>query len=217
MVSYVPESRLAYLPNPVAFPSEESLAVPEHSRRIVFVGRLVPQKYPSLLIDAFSLLRTGASAGWYLDIVGDGSLREFLAGEIQRHVLQDYVVLHGNVHDIVGHYREAAIFVLPSAYEGTPNALLEAMAHALPCIVSDSVSCAKSLIEDTGAGVLFSSGNAADLAEKLAALIADPALRRAMGRSGREALANSPYVSACAQWDEAILRVADLSRESAAP
>jgi len=216
MASYVPSRQLAYLPNPIVFPSPESLAVAEHSRRILFVGRLVPQKLPSLLIDAFSLLRTGASVGWCLDIVGDGSLREVLAGEIQQHGLQDYVVLHGNVHDIDYHYRKAAIFVLPSAYEGTPNALLEAMVHALPCIVSDSISCAKTLVADSGAGVLFSSDNAADLAEKLATLIADPAVRRAMGRSGREALANSPYATACAQWDAAVLGVAGLSRESPA-
>lgn len=217
MTAYVPDGKLAYLPNPVVFPSPESLAAPEHSRRIVFVGRLVPQKHPSLLIEAISLLNPNASAGWCLDIVGDGPLREVLAVEILRRGLQDHVVLHGNVHDIDRYYRKAAFFVLPSAYEGTPNALLEAMAHALPCIVSDSIACARALVADTGAGMLFSSGNGADLAEKLAGLIADPALRRAMGRSGREALANSPYVSACAQWDEAILRVANLSQESPAP
>lgn len=216
MAHYVSGDRLVFLPNPVDLPADEELAYPESSRRIVCAGRLIPDKRHLLAIEAFALLdETGSD--WHLDILGDGPLRHFLAEEIRRLGLQDRIILHGNVHDVTRYFREAAIFILPSAYEGTPNALLEAMAHALPCVVSDSISCAKALVADTGAGVLFSSGNAADLAEKLATLTADPAVRRAMGRSGSEALVSSPYATAYLQWDEAILRAAGLSRESPAP
>lgn len=216
LARYVPREKLAWLPNPVHLPSEDALASAGSSRRIVCAGRLIPDKRHALLIKAFAML--GAShREWQLDICGDGPLRDELQSMIGNLGLHDRVVLHGQTSDMEKHWRDAEIFVLPSAYEGTPNALLEAMAHALPCIVSDSISCARTLVADAGAGVLFSSGNAADLAEKLVILITDPALRRAMGRSGRETLAHSPYVSACACWNEAIFRVTDPSRESAAP
>lgn len=216
LARYVPREKLAWLPNPVHLPPEDALAGAGSSRRIVCAGRLIPDKRHALLIEAFAML-DASHREWRLDICGDGPLREELQAMIKKLGLHGRIVLHGQTNDMERHWLDAGIFVLPSAYEGTPNALLEAMAHALPCIVSDSISCAKALVTDTGAGVLFSSGNAANLAEKLATLAADPALRRAMGRNGREALENSPYATACAQWDETILRVANHSRESPAP
>lgn len=214
MAHYVSGHQLVHLPNPVVLPPDEALAVPETSRRIIFVGRLVPQKHPMLLIEALSILKD-LCADWHLDILGDGPLHDALVAEIDRCGLQGRVVLHGNVHDVALHFREAAIFVLPSAYEGTPNALLEAMAHALPCVVSDSVACAQPLVVDADAGLTFTSGDSADLARQLVALVEDPLRRKEKGLCARQAITASDSATAFAQWDAAILRACHLARETA--
>lgn len=216
MARYVSSHQLVHLPNPVVLPPDDALAVPETSRRIIFVGRFVAQKNPMLLIEASSILKN-LCADWHIDILGDGPLHNVLAVEIHKYGLQDRVVLHGNVHDVARHYREAAIFVLPSAYEGTPNALLEAMAHALPCIVSDSVACAQLLVVDTDAGLTFAAGDSTDLARRLIALVEDPGRRKEMGLRARRAVATSDSATAFAQWDAAILRACHPAREAAHP
>lgn len=208
LAHYVRKDKLIYLPNPVHLPQETGA---DRQLHMVSAGRLIPSKRHALLIEAFSSFST-THVEWKLDIFGDGPLREELQSMIEERGLQHRVTLCGQVTDLDKHLHDSAsIFVLPSAYEGTPNALLEAMAYGLPCIVSDSVTCAEELVADTNSGMLFASGNPADLADKLAALAECPATRHAMGRNSRSALAHSPHADAYRIWDTAILGTAGSS------
>jgi glycosyltransferase involved in cell wall biosynthesis len=101
-------------------------------------------------------------------------------------------------------YRAGAIFVLPSSVEGMPNALLEAMGHGLPCIVSDSIAVAHDYIEDGVAGLLFAADSAADLARRIESLAA-PERRAAMGAAARQKLLATAPDEAYHAWDRAIL------------
>ena len=77
----------------------------------------------------------------------------------------------------------AMIFVLPSDLEGLSLALLDAMGAGL-CVLTSDVPENRELVD--GAGFTFQRGNAADLADRLRFLIANPSVREAAGRTARK-------------------------------
>ncbi len=82
-------------------------------------------------------------------------------------------------------WQRAAIAVLPSTYgEGVPKTLLEAAACARPLVATDIPGC-REVVRPGETGILVPPHDIDALAEAIAALAADPALRRAMGRAGR--------------------------------
>ena len=101
------------------------------------IGRLVPAKGHSILIDAFALVCRSAPAA-ELSIFGYGSLAGELAAQIARLGLEGRVRLEGRTDDSPGALRDLDVFVLSSVNEGLPLVILEAMAAGLP-ILSTSV------------------------------------------------------------------------------
>ena len=105
---------------------------------IVSVGRLDTQKNPALLISAFARLR---AQGWdaVLLLVGDGVLRRDLARQAQDAGIAGSVQFLGlrpppTIANLLG---AADLFAMPSAYEGMPMALLEALGSGTPAVVTD--------------------------------------------------------------------------------
>ena len=95
----------------------------------------------------------------------------------------------GHVADVREVWRRAAIAVLPSSYgEGVPKALLEAASCARPIVASDMPGC-REVVRAGETGLLVPPHDVAALAEAIAALAGDPALRRAMGQAGRALIA----------------------------
>jgi glycosyltransferase involved in cell wall biosynthesis len=82
------------------------------------------------------------------------------------------------------------VLAFPSLADGLPNALLEAMAAARPCVAT-AVGGAPDVLEDGRSGVLVPPGDAAALARALAAVLADPAWARALGEAARERVLRS--------------------------
>jgi glycosyltransferase involved in cell wall biosynthesis len=101
------------------------------------IGRLVPAKGHSILIDAFALVCRSAPAA-ELSIFGYGALESELAGQIQRLGLEGRVRLEGRTGDSPGVLEGLDVFVLSSVNEGLPLVILEAMAAGLP-VLSTSV------------------------------------------------------------------------------
>lgn len=198
MTGYVPTRKLAVVANPVVL--APPVAPGDRSAVILSVGRLVPQKNQRLIIAALSSLKTRAG-DWRVEILGEGPERVALTALAESSGIADRVALPGTVPDPSPHYRAAGIFVLSSVYEGTPNVLLEAMAHGLPCIVSDSLPGALEYVEDRVSGLIFQSGDASHLAECLAALIEDPDLRRRLGDEARKRMEGYSVEKVSAQWD----------------
>lgn len=213
MAAYVPESRLAFVPNPVELPPDELRARADRSNRIVSVGRLVSYKRHLMLIQAFASLSDEFHV-WELDIVGEGPMRPELEKAIAEHGLCGRVHLHGLSRDVDAFYRAGGIFVLPSSVEGMPNALLEAMAHALPCIVSDSISGALDYIEGGVTGLTFASESTADLTRRIEALAGSQELRGEMGARARNRLLAVTPATAYQAWDRVIELVADSQTRS---
>ncbi|MEL6343551.1 MAG: glycosyltransferase family 4 protein [Myxococcota bacterium] len=96
--------------------------------------------------------------------------------------LDDLIEMHGSITptEIVGFYRRADIFLLPSFSEGFPNAMLEAMAAALP-YVGSPVGAVPEVINDGVEGLLVPAGDAEALTKATMALVDDPQRRRTMG------------------------------------
>lgn len=134
MENYCTKAQLAYVPNPIVV-SQTANELRENS--VIFLGRLVPQKAPDILIEAFALFAK-EHPDWTLQIVGDGPSENELVDQARDLGIADRVVFHGLVKDPIPLLTQSRIFALPSRFEGTPNALLEAMASGLACVVSDA-------------------------------------------------------------------------------
>jgi glycosyltransferase involved in cell wall biosynthesis len=141
----------------------------EAGRYIIFVGRLVPEKRHLDLISAFS--KAGAK-GWKLVIVGAADHQDSYALEVQEVVeTTPNVVAAGfqsgtSLRELYGN---AGLFVLPSAHEGLPIALLEALSYGLPVLASDIP--ANVAVGLPGANY-FKLGDTDDLAKKMRAITA---------------------------------------------
>jgi glycosyltransferase involved in cell wall biosynthesis len=151
--------------------------------RLLFVGRLVHQKGCDVLLDALARIR---HLPFTLDVVGDGPDREALQTQAKAAGIAGRVTFSGWVarERIGDHFRAAAAFALPSHIEGMPNALLEAMAHALPVVATD-VPGSRDLVEHERTGLLVPAASADALARALERLIGDPALRVRLGAAAR--------------------------------
>ena len=180
--AFVPARKLAYLPNPA--PKVEADPPPAGSRRptILSVGRLAHQKGHDILLKAFAGI-AGRVPDWNLVIIGEGTLLTSLQSEARSLGIDDHIAWPGRVADLAAYYESAGIFALPSRYEGTPNALQEAMAHRLPCVVTDASPGPLALIEHDVTGMVVAPENPHALAETLTRLIEDSALRERLGEA----------------------------------
>lgn len=162
--------KITVIPNPVQLTNFDR---PIQKKQIITVGRLSKEKGHQVLLKAFAQLR---NKEWTLHLVGDGKEREPLEHLSKELQIDDRVVFHGKMHDFDHLLLESQIFVLPSFYEGFPNALLEAMSVGLCCVASDCIAGPSEIIANKSNGLLFEPGNDVQLAELLNQLIGDKQL-----------------------------------------
>jgi glycosyltransferase involved in cell wall biosynthesis len=149
-----------------------------------FVGRLVPIKDPGTLVRAFALVRQ-REPGARLHLVGDGELRESVQTLAATLGVADAVELLGWRQDLCAVYAGIDILVLSSRREGTPFAVIEAMAAARPVVATDVGGVADILVDGT-TGLLVPPEDPAALAEAMTRVGSDPGLRTRLGAAGRE-------------------------------
>jgi glycosyltransferase involved in cell wall biosynthesis len=154
--------------------------------RFGFAARLEYLKGPLQLVEAFRLLHATES-NIELRIAGDGSQRQEIVNTLRSHGLENKCHFFGIYHTVAERHQfmqDIDVFVLPSLTEGTPNAIIEAMAHQKP-IVATPVGGIPDLVDDE-VGVLTPPGDPQRLSEALAKLAGDAELRQAMGVAGRK-------------------------------
>lgn len=166
-------------------------ARPRTPERLVVtcVGRLVPEKGQSLLIESIAALREAGNPV-QLMLVGDGPGRgslEVLARQAGIGAAVQFLgaVAHTQVEEVL---RRTDIFCLPSFAEGVPVVLMEAMALELP-VISSRVMGIPELVEDGVSGRLVRPGSSDDLAHAIAELSGDPAMRLRLGIAARARVA----------------------------
>ena len=124
-----------------------------------------------------------------LVIGGDGKELEAIREKARKYGIENNVIMAGWAS---GEKKEqllqqADIFVLPSYYEGSPNALKEAMASGIPCIAT-TVGTIPEIIKDGENGYLYEPGNIEQLSDCLEKLVDDCETRKAFSRNGIETI-----------------------------
>jgi glycosyltransferase involved in cell wall biosynthesis len=152
--------------------------------RVLFVGRLVKERGLDVLVKALASLPLDLP--WRLILAGDGPEWTNLAGLAARLNVAERVQVTGWVkrEDLPKLYQEADIFVLPSRVDGTPSALLEAMAAGLPVIGTRMPNTEEAVVDGT-TGFLVAPEDVNGLAKAITALFNDTGLRGTMGQAGR--------------------------------
>lgn len=131
---------------------------------LIFAGRLVGSKNPLLLIDSLHRLYVSYKKVKLL-IVGSGSLEEKVIERIKELGLEDNVGLLGILpqEKLAGLIRLCDLFLLTSACEGMPRAVIEALASGVP-VVSTNVGEVWRVVKDNFSGLLVSKHNASEIA-----------------------------------------------------
>jgi glycosyltransferase involved in cell wall biosynthesis len=183
-------ARLELVLNGIALPDRVDPAV-RHAVRselelsadtftVLYAGELEPRKHPLTAAEAvLELHRTGEPA--VLLVAGDGPLRPRL-----EQLPQAVVRVLGFRDDPDRLMAAADAFVMPSEREGLSLAVLEAMGHELPVVVSDGAGNPEAVGE---AGVVTPLGDVSALAAALRRLARHPAARAHLGAAGRERVA----------------------------
>ena len=148
------------------------------------IGRLDPVKNHVALLQAFAALRA-RQPRLRLTIVGDGQLRDELESHAAALGIDDDVMFSGARSQVPELMRHFDVFVLPSINEGISNTILEAMASGLP-VVASRVGGNPEVVVDGVTGRLYEPSDSAGLEQALLPYVADPLLRQAHGRAGRQ-------------------------------
>lgn len=151
--------KFIYLPNPVNKPKGTQFTQARHSKKMLLcVGRLSYQKNQQILIRAFSSIEA-EFPNWELVLVGEGEEYKKCTALISELKLHEKIILLQPVKNIHKYYQLADLFVLPSRWEGFPNALAEALSYGLPSIGFEGCDGVNQLIRDEYNNGWLAKGN----------------------------------------------------------
>lgn len=173
------------------------------ARWVLAIGRLSVEKGFDLLISAFARVAAHYPK-WHLVIAGEGPERSALTAQITGFRLTERIHLLGFCNDAQALMRQADLFVLPSRYEGMPNALMEAMATGCPCISFDCESGPAELIDHGVNGWLVAPENVVALAAALEQLMRDPSASQRLGVAAKAVTERFAVEVVITQWNSLI-------------
>jgi glycosyltransferase involved in cell wall biosynthesis len=161
------------------------LGIPTGHEFILHVGRQEPAKGLVHLVDAFAEVHRRRPKSTLVLAGPPGATTPAIRERIDRHRLAGSVKLVGCRSDIPQLLGAADVLVLPSLWEGLPNAVIEAMATATPVVASD-IDAVRNTVEPGRSALLATPGEAQALARQVLRLLADSDLRLRLGERGRE-------------------------------
>lgn len=184
----VPQERIVRLANGVE--TDRIIAKSDYSlhfpARLIFAGRLHYQKGLDVLLKALKKVNEHDPAlPICLQVLGDGPLREDMWRLAEQLGIAHEVEFVGQTEQVIEHFRQADIFILPSRAEGISNALLEAMACGLPVAVSD-IPGNLDVVEHEQNGLIFHVEEPDSLAQVLVPLLEGQKLRESLGKAARK-------------------------------
>ena len=175
------------------------------------VGCLAARKDYGTLLEALARL-AGRGTAFRAALVGDGVERAALEARAEALGLTPRVRFLGERADVERLLPGMDLFVLSSREEGIPNALLEAMAAARPCVAT-AVGGTPEVLRDGETGWLVPPGDPAALAEALAEALARPEEARRRGEAARRAVREGMSLEAMARGHEEFYRRAVAERD----
>jgi glycosyltransferase involved in cell wall biosynthesis len=184
----------------------------EPGRYILFMGRFSPEKGCHLLVEAFEQIETDVK----LVMAGAASYCDEYSRELGSHASDRIRMLDWVAGETLDELlTNAMVFVLPSDLEGLSLALLDAMGAGL-CVLTSDVPENREVVD--GAGFTFQRGNAADLADRLRFLIANPVVREAAGRTAKRRIEEQyQWQKVAEDIEQAYLKIVGLKPVSAPP
>ena len=167
-----------------------SLGIAPEARVLAIIGRLVREK------GYFELFRASAElarrfSNFRLLVIGAALESDYDNSTSQLHALIDElgirerIVFTGQRTDVPELLNASDVFTLPSYREGMPRSVIEGMAMALPCVVTNIRGCREEVVEGK-TGYIVPVRDAVALAARCGDLLADLPRAREMGRAGRE-------------------------------
>jgi glycosyltransferase involved in cell wall biosynthesis len=199
----------------------------QERRVLLYVGRVAGNKRLDLLVEALALL-ADRYADLHLLIVGDDSsmptyrdLAIRLRGQSAERGVGDRITFTGRVASTQPYYYLADVCVVPSQHEGFGVPLVEAMAIGIPVVASASGAMPWVLgADDAGgvpAGLMFSPGDANDLAAQIVRVLSDPALRATLIGRGHRRAESFSFERFEAQARDALAHAETLARQGPPP
>jgi glycosyltransferase involved in cell wall biosynthesis len=160
------------------------LGIGPEKRVVLIVGRLSSEKDHRTLLEAMRRLQ-GSAPPPHLAIVGDGPERPRIEEAIRAFGLVESVTLTGMVPSAEPYYGIADVCVLSSLSEGSPNALLEAMAAGVP-VVATAVGGVPEMVTHGESALLIQPGDCQAMTSAIAALLGNGNLARKLAGRARE-------------------------------
>lgn len=148
------------------------------------VSALRPEKGHRLFLDAAAQVAASEPHARFV-LVGDGSERSALEAQAKALGLDSRIVFVGDTDDVASWLGALDIVVMPSRAESLSNAVLEAMGAGRP-VIATNVGGNPEVVEDGKTGYLVPPADPKTLAERVLALLRDPALRQTMGQAARD-------------------------------
>lgn len=186
---------------------QRQLRIPMGDPVVLFVGFFSREKNPDVLFDAWlalldrgitsTLVFVGATTGTYYEI--DARLAERMKARAQQRGVSDRVVFVESADRIEDYYRAADVFALPTAREGLPNVLLEAMACAVPPVITRLEGVTDWIVDAGVTGELVPTADSAAFAAAISSLLTSPERRQASGTAARASVADRFDIKGTAQ------------------
>lgn len=173
-------------------------------KEVVTFARLEPQKNYPLLINAFELfLKTHND--YTLSIYGKGTMENHLKKIVRDKQLEPCIKFRGFSNALHREIRDAAMFVLPSDYEGLSNSMLEAMAIGLPCICTDCPpGGARMFIENGKNGILVPVGDVSAMVTAMQKIADSQAVAEKLSENAVTVREQLKVSTICQTWEEII-------------
>ena len=194
------------LPNPLLIASPPKLTTQvlpfSGDQYFLAVCRLVSQKGIDLLLRAYAELSSDIRDAWPLVIAGDGPERKLLEEMVSVLGLEAQVHFLGFVSNPQALYSKTAVFVLPSRFEGMPNALLEAMGAGMAVLVSDASPGPLEVVVDQDTGLVFRSGDVDALAYEMDCASRDSVMRAKLGNQAKMLMASHRWDVLGSTWKD---------------
>ena len=162
------------------------LGVGDDRPLIGIVARLVPIKAHEVFLEAASMIRAASPASTFL-IIGDGERRAELEGLARQLGIAGATRFLGWRDDMREVYADLDVVTLCSNNEGSPVALIEALAAARP-VVATRVGGVPNVVHDGESGLLVPPRDPAAFADAVLTLLRDPARAARLGKAGRQAV-----------------------------
>jgi glycosyltransferase involved in cell wall biosynthesis len=197
------QTRVEIIPNPVLrFPHNKDLLEGSlGARSLIAVGRLGREKGFDLLLQAFANLKD-AYPEWTLTILGEGALRKELEALGKQLGLSNRLHFLGQVKNPYDYLQQADIFILPSRFEGFPNALCEAMACGLPVIATDCPSGPSEIVRHGIDGILVPNEDVNALTIALERLMSDDRERQRLATRASEVTERFGVEKIMGMWEK---------------